>query len=445
MQCVPIVKCGPDGPVLVVTDGTTTQYFDLNVDPPVPITPDPATLTFPGCGANAASSMTLNEDGTFTHDAGDGSDPVIIDVCATLGELDSTGLPVPAGVEVLGNDCQWHVIPAGGTDTFSTYAPGTGADAGSVVITAPDGTEWKVCEAPCTSLELADNSDGTGSITDTDAGLTCIFPGQKLNKCDDTAFAKGDTVRVVAQENLTDLIEDEDGDKYGQNGDCVIVVDEASTEAAAPAYASPAPTPTRRIVVHDLNNDCDRHIYVTGLDENVYPLDVPQWEHMKIQMEPASGFAFPDASAQTEIPLIVQGSTQVSPNDPYLEFDGTGGVVVTKRTGIIARGGWAMVAGSGAAGGVIDPWKMDITIAVNGGQRARQKFVVDRTDGISINSIDTNDPPYIECVLIWTVNAGDRISVLGGQRTLGSGQACPVLTSNTSTYLSVARISDIHL
>ena len=70
---------------------------------------DGSTELIPAAGT--PSTLVDNGDGSITHDDGTGT-ATTVPVCDLLDDLPSSGADLPVGGQVLGDDCEWHSLPA---------------------------------------------------------------------------------------------------------------------------------------------------------------------------------------------------------------------------------------------------------------------------------------------------------------------------------------------
>lgn len=154
--CALVLACLPDDEDWTVeqttdADGNPVTTFTHPTDPmsPIVITEDDTTAT-------------QNQDGSWTITP-DGGDPITIPapvapdpICDQLQALTATGVEIPAGVAVLGADCQWHLLPE-----CKTSAPMTDPATGDCVIAGLDADS----NPTFTNLDGTDFTGDTSTLT----------------------------------------------------------------------------------------------------------------------------------------------------------------------------------------------------------------------------------------------------------------------------------------
>ena len=106
------------------------------------------TIPAPAGGTATTSSFADNGDGSFTHN--DGASPNVattISICDLLDDLAVNATSPPAGVTVLGSDCEFHALPSGAVSAQSTLTDnGDGSFTHSDGAATPTTTTISICD-----------------------------------------------------------------------------------------------------------------------------------------------------------------------------------------------------------------------------------------------------------------------------------------------------------
>jgi len=160
-------------------------------------------------------------------------------VCAALGSFPYSGGPAPAGVYVVGSDCQLHDPGAGGTaDSFVTFVDNgdgtstfTSADGGStltvctdcspggvdsfvswtqvgdtVTFTSADGNSTVDVCATCSETTISDNGNGTAVVTNPDGSTVTVCTDCSPSGVGSTAIDNGDGTATITNSNGTTVV-----------------------------------------------------------------------------------------------------------------------------------------------------------------------------------------------------------------------------------------------